>query len=324
MDGIINLYKPAGISSFQCVAAVKRILKTKKVGHAGTLDPEATGVLPICVGKATKLAELFLCCPKSYRGKVLFGVSTNTQDVWGQTLATADVSGLTEEALLEASEKFKGDIEQIPPAFSAIKVNGQPLYKKARAGETVEVPVRKVHIYDFKVSFFMGTDLELYREKYGVYVKEAVVETTCSRGTYVRTLCYDLGRTLGIPSCMSELCRTSYGPLSLETAVSLEQLETDSEKYILPMEYILHNFPVIEATDVQIRRFINGQKTTVTETQFTWPEKSYLYPTTEEKRACLKHKGNLIAIVGTDLDGDGRILVKPWKFLGGPEVNADN
>ena len=169
----------------------------------------------------------------------------------------------------------------------------------------------------------MGTDLD---ERFGIPVKEAVVETTCSRGTYVRTLCYDLGRAVCVPSCLSELCRTSYGPLSLEKAVTLEQLETDPEKSILPMEYILHNFPVAEFTDIQLKRFINGQRTTVYHSQVIKPEENYLFPKPEPDWACLKYKGSLVAVVfmGTDLEKDDKILIKPWKFFGGPETNADN
>ncbi len=323
MDGIINLYKPAGMTSFQCVAAIKRIFKTKKVGHAGTLDPEATGVLPICLGKATKLAELFLCCPKSYRGKVRFGQATDTQDVWGQTLEEADASGLTIEQVRLAAEKFKGEIEQVPSAFSAIKINGQPLYKKARAGVEVEVPSRKVFVYDFSV----GTDLDDNLTDVAGGKKEIVVNTTCSRGTYVRTLCYDLGRAVGLPACMSELCRTSYGPLKLEEAVTLEELDagTDLEKFVLPLHYILKNYTCIDVTDVQLKRFINGLPTTVAKYQFKNEPEDFLYPKAEADKAYLMYKGKLAAIVyvGTDLDEE-RVSIKSWKFFGGPEINADN
>lgn len=324
MDGIINLYKPAGMTSFQCVAAVKKILKTKKVGHAGTLDPEATGVLPICVGKATKLAELFLCCPKSYRGKVLFGLATDTQDVWGQTLEEADASGLTLEEVQKAAGRFHGEIEQTPSAFSAIKINGQPLYKKARAGVDVDVPSRKVTVYSFNV----GTDLDVVSPD----KKETVVETTCSRGTYVRTLCYDLGKAVGLPACMSELCRTSYGPMKIEDSVTLEQLETEQESCLLPLDFILHNFTKIEFTDIQLKRFITGLPTTVAKNQLKMVSEDFLYPAAEADKACVLYRGKLIAVVsmgtvsmGTDLGLDQeRVSVKSWKFFGGPEVNAGN
>lgn len=328
MDGIINLYKPAGMTSFQCVAAVKRIFKIKKVGHAGTLDPEATGVLPICIGKATKLAELFLCCPKSYRGKVLFGIATDTQDVWGQTLETGDASGLTDETVQKAAEKFHGDIEQIPPAFSAIKVNGQPLYKKAFAGEAVEVPARKVHIYDFKVSSLRGTDLDGADIEGVPGSREAVVETTCSRGTYVRTLCCDLGKAVGVPSCMSELCRTSYGPLNLADAVTLDRLNagTDLEDFIIPVEYILHNFAAIELTDIQLSRFIHGQQTSVSQRQLKIPVRDFLYPKAQSNQACAFYSGQLVAVVLMEKysNDNSRFFIKSWKFFGGPEVNANS
>jgi len=319
------LYKPAGMTSFQCVAAIKRIFKTKKVGHAGTLDPEATGVLPICLGKATKLAELFLCCPKSYRGKVLFGRATDTQDVWGQTLEEKDASKLTIEQVRMAAEKFRGEIEQTPSAFSAIKINGQPLYKKARAGVDVEVPSRKVFVYDFSV----GTDTDDNLVDVEGGKKEIVVNTTCSRGTYVRTLCFDLGRQVGLPACMSELCRTSYGPLGLEDAVTLEQLEagtdTDLEKFVLPLHYILKNYTCIDVTDIQLKRFINGLPTTVAKYQLKTLPEDFLYPKAESDKAYLMYKGKMVAMVfmGTDTEND-RVLIKSWKYFGGPEINADN
>ena len=221
MDGIINIYKPKGITSFKCVAAVRRKLGVAKAGHAGTLDPEADGVLPVCVGRATRLSELFLTCPKSYKGRVLFGAATDTQDIWGKAVEVSDADFLTDGDVQKAAECFKGEIFQTPPAYSALKVDGVPMYKKARAGQDVKAAARKVNIYDLSVGPLSAAERN---ETFGAITKEAEIEVSCSRGTYIRTLCFDLGEKVGLPACMSALTRTSYGPMRLENAVTLEEL----------------------------------------------------------------------------------------------------
>ena len=340
MDAIINVYKPTGMTSFQCVAAVRKILGTKKVGHAGTLDPEASGVLPICVGKATKLLEFFLLCRKSYRGHVLFGVSTDTQDVWGQRLDAGDPSQLTDEQVRQVVAHFTGEIEQIPPVYSAIKVDGVPMYKRARQGDAdeVEMAPRQVHVYELTMGSLMRTELS---SEFGVPVREALIDVECSRGTYVRTLCYDIGRTLGVPSCMSSLCRKSYGPFSLDNTVTLEELADGANAalkqgdmgvrvngkilFYLP-EYILANFPIITLNAKQMRSFHNGQNTEIEGQQLTFGTDHPLFPRPDKGIARLRFEDKLVGVVrfyvGTDLEGRDVLTVRPWKYMGGDQWDA--
>lgn len=335
MDTIINVYKPSGMTSFKCVAAVRKILNTKKVGHAGTLDPEASGVLPICVGKATKLLEFFLLCRKSYRGNVMFGISTDTQDIWGQRLSSGDPSMLTDSMLQEAASHFTGAIEQIPPAYSAIKIDGVPMYQRARKGEAEDVILepRSVNVYSLELSHLRDTVLS---DVFNVPVREAQIDVECSRGTYVRTLCYDIGRRLEVPSCMSYLCRKSYGPFSLNNAVTLEELE-DAAKAALEYDdmgvlangkivfydpdYILANFPVITLNNKQMRCFRNGQTVEIEGTQLRFGTSHPLFPTPDKGIARLKFDNKLVGVVrffvGTDLQSRDALMVRPWKFIGG-------
>lgn len=335
MDAIINVYKPAGMTSFQCVAAVRKILGTKKAGHAGTLDPEASGVLPICVGKATKLLEFFLMCRKSYRGNVMFGVSTDTQDIWGQRLSAGDPSMLTDALVREATSCFTGEIEQIPPAYSAIKVDGVPMYKRARKGDAEQIALepRKVHVYSLVMSSLGGTEMS---DCFHVPVREAQIDVECSRGTYVRTLCYDIGRRLGAPSCMSFLCRKSYGPFSLDNAVTLEELEEGAKAALAnddmgvlvngkivfyAPEYILANFPVITLNHKQMRSFRNGQNTEIGGQQLAFGTDHPLFPKPDKGIARLEFDHKLVGVVrffvGTDSRSEDVLTVRPWKFLGG-------
>ena len=319
MDAIINLYKPTGMTSFQCVAAVRKILGIKKVGHAGTLDPEASGVLPVCVGKATKLLEFFLLCPKQYQGHVMFGVATDTQDIWGQCLETGDPGNLTEEQVREAASLFTGDIRQLPPIYSAVKVDGVPLYKKARQGmaETAKRTPRTVSVYHLTVGPLGDTCLSA---EFGVPVREASLDVTCSRGTYIRTLCYDIGRQLNVPACMSYLCRRAYGPFTLENAVTLEELKDGAKKLFYPPDYILTNFPTITLQEEQLRSCKNGQPTAVNREQLSLGADRPLFPRPETGIAKLCFRNDLIGVVrfyaGTEL-ADGLLTVKPWKYMGG-------
>lgn len=335
MDAIINLNKPEGMTSFQCVSAVRRILGIKKVGHAGTLDPEASGVLPICVGRATKLLEFFLLCQKSYRASILFGVATDTQDVWGQSLEVKDPSFLREERVQACVQCLTGEQEQTPPAYSAIKVKGIPMYKRARSGQASEVELcpRKIFIYQLQMSFVGAVTVS---EKFQVPVREAKLDVTCSRGTYVRTLCYDIGRRLDCPACMSGLCRTSYGPFLLQDSITLEELEDaaraaaehkESELFVnekiafYAPEYILLNFPVIHMTPKQAKRFRNGQETVIFGQQLSFGADAPLCPKPDPGIACLKLGDQLAGVVrffvGTDSEEQDALVVKPWKYLGG-------
>ena len=186
--GIINVYKEKGFTSHDVVAKLRGIVGQKKIGHTGTLDPDATGVLPVCLGKATKLCDLLTDKNKTYEAVLLLGKTTDTQDITGEVLEEKSTEALTEEKVREAIEGFIGDYEQIPPMYSALKVNGKKLYELAREGKVIERKARLVKILDIQI---LEIDLPKVR-----------MEVSCSKGTYIRTLCHDIGEKLGCGGCM--------------------------------------------------------------------------------------------------------------------------
>lgn len=212
LDGILNINKDAGFTSHDVVARVRRILQTRKVGHTGTLDPMATGVLPVCVGRATKAAQYITDGDKCYLAGVQFGLVTDTQDSTGQVLQRSEVP-VTEAALLAALPSFVGEIEQVPPMYSAIKQDGEKLYQLARKGITVERQPRRVTVYQIDVVEFCSA------------ARHATLRVTCSKGTYIRTLCHDLGQALSCGAVMDSLCRERSGRFTLQHAITLAQLE---------------------------------------------------------------------------------------------------
>ncbi len=210
MNRILVIDKPRGLTSHDVVARVRRITRMQKVGHAGTLDPAATGVLVVLVGKATRLAQFFVDLEKRYRGRVVLGVTTDTQDAEGQVASTADVSGVTQPQIEEAFAAFEGETEQIPPMVSALKRDGTPLYVLARRGEVVERAPRPITISELRIL--------------SVEMPEVEFEMTCSRGTYVRTVAADIGARLGCGGHLGQLVRTAVGPFHVNDATSLDEL----------------------------------------------------------------------------------------------------
>ena len=210
MDGVINIYKEAGYTSFDVVAKMRGILKMKKIGHTGTLDPAATGVLPVCVGKGTKLVEKFMDDDKEYRAVMLLGTVTDSQDMTGNVVSTCEVT-VSEDEVRKAIESFVGGYDQLPPMYSAKKVNGKKLVDLARKGIEVERQPRFVSIFSIDIN-----SMELPR---------VTMTVTCSKGTYIRTLCHDIGTALGCGACMESLVRTRVGRFKIEDAVTLNQLE---------------------------------------------------------------------------------------------------
>ncbi len=215
MTGIVNINKPQGKSSHFVVAVIRRITKIKKVGHTGTLDPLATGVLPICIGReATKLSQLIMDGNKGYKAKVQLGAETNTQDSEGEVIAQKSFEHVTKEQLVAVLQTFLGEQEQIPPMFSAIKINGQKLYNLARKGVEVERKPRKIYIFNIELLHFDS-------EK-----GQFEIQVDCSKGTYIRTLCSDIGKALDTFAHMTALERNKCGRFSLDSAVTLEEFET--------------------------------------------------------------------------------------------------
>lgn len=210
MNGILNIYKEAGFTSHDVVAKLRGILKQKKIGHTGTLDPDAEGVLPVCVGNATKLCGLLTEKEKTYEAVLLLGRETDTQDISGKILRTAEVN-VSPEAVREVIESFLGSYEQVPPMYSALKVNGKRLYELAREGKEVERKARTVFLHEISVS--------------GIRLPEVSFSVTCSSGTYIRTLCQDIGEKLGCGGCMKRLLRTRVDRFDIRDSLRLSQIE---------------------------------------------------------------------------------------------------
>jgi len=246
VDGILVLDKPVGLSSNQALQQAKRLYAAAKAGHTGSLDPLATGVLPLCFGEATKFSQFLLDADKAYESTFVLGVATATGDADGEQLSAADASGLTAAAVETALARFRGEIEQVPSMYSAIKQGGQPLYKLAREGREVERQARSVVIHR----------LELREFRPGARA-EAEVYLECSKGTYVRTIAEDLGRLLGCGAHVARLRRTKAGPFGIADSVSLDALEAlkgdnrlaEMDALLLPAEAALNGLPVVRLSE---------------------------------------------------------------------------
>ncbi len=210
IHGILNVYKEKGYTSHDVVAKLRKITGQKKIGHTGTLDPDATGVLPVCLGKATKLCSLLTDEDKTYETVLLLGKTTDTQDISGKVLSEGSTANLSEEEVKEAVFSFWGEYGQIPPMYSALKINGKKLYELARSGQVVERRARQVKIHDIRL-----LEVKLPRVRMSV---------TCSKGTYIRTLCHDIGERLGCGGCMDELARTRVGRFTIEASRTLDEI----------------------------------------------------------------------------------------------------
>ena len=249
INGLINVYKEPGYTSHDVVARLRGILKQKKIGHTGTLDPAAQGVLPVCLGTATKLCDMLTDRTKTYRAVLLLGRDTDTQDTTGETVF-ADEAGalaLDEERVREAVMGFLGDYDQIPPMYSALKVKGQKLYELARAGKEVERAPRPVTIHALEVVEQTGPNCYTLRVR-------------CSKGTYVRTLCHDIGAALGCGGCMSALRRTEAAGFSLAEAVPLEALldAPDPAALLRPVDAYFFRYPAVTVEGTALRKAKNG------------------------------------------------------------------
>jgi len=257
MNGILPLWKERGMTSHDCVFKLRKILRTKKVGHTGTLDPGVEGVLPICIGQATRIAEYLTDAGKTYEAIISIGRTTTTEDAEGETVAQDQtIKKFSREQLQEVLASLTGIIEQTPPMFSAVKVNGKRLYEYARKGETVERPTRQVTIYALELL----DDNESYEGQEITFP----VRIACSKGTYIRTLAVKIGEELGYPAHMKELVRTASGTFTRDNCFTLAQVAElmDEEQVatcILPVEYALTDYPYIEITSANEKEIFNGQ-----------------------------------------------------------------
>lgn len=250
ISGIFNIDKPAGPTSFQVVSLVRRLSGVRRVGHAGTLDPSATGVLVVCLGQATRLVEYMMEATKVYRGEVRLGITTDTLDATGTPVSQADPSNIDRRQVEEALTAFVGEIDQVPPMFSALKYNGEPLYRYARAQRQVERQARRVTIHRLQLLAFRPP--------------LATIEVECGKGTYIRALAHDLGQQLGCGAHLAALARLRVGPFTLDDACSLPQLEAAFQEgrwqsLLHPPDAALPSLPAVTLSEPQERAVRFGQ-----------------------------------------------------------------
>lgn len=253
MNGILCMNKPQDFTSFDVIGKLRGILHMKRLGHTGTLDPMATGVLPILVGTATKACDILPNQDKTYQATVVFGKATDTLDIWGKPLQDYPEQHVTEAALRAVLPEFLGDITQLPPMYSAVSVNGKRLYELARKGETVERPTRTVHIDAITLDAFDETQ------------QTATLTVSCGKGTYIRTLLSDMGQRLGGDAVMTALTRTAACGYPLQDCLTFEQVaaamaDGTLEEHLLPTDSLFSSYPKLQLNAAQERMFCNGVK----------------------------------------------------------------
>lgn len=255
LEGILAVNKPAGWTSHDVVAKVRRLVKMKRIGHAGTLDPEVTGVLPLCLGRATRVVEYMQELPKEYQAVLRLGLSTDTEDLSGEVIESVDEVSVTKEEAEQTLRSFLGEISQVPPMYSAVKVDGKRLYELAREGKTVERKSRTVTIYEIEMTGF---------EEQGNYT-DISFRVLCSKGTYIRTLCVDIGRKLGLPSAMAKLTRTLSAGISSSKCLTLEEIERLMDdgtlgSRLIPVDEAIVHLPAHTVTDEKRSAALQGQR----------------------------------------------------------------
>lgn len=248
-SGVINIYKPKGISSYDVIRGIKKIIGRKeKIGHTGTLDPDAYGILPVCIGKATKLSSLLVDCKKEYIAVCRLGIKTDTEDIGGKVTASSEVPDISEDSLESMISSFTGEISQIPPMYSALKHNGVALYRLARSGREIDRLPRNVTIYSMQLLSFDGRDITF--------------RVLCSKGTYIRSLCRDIGEYFGCGACMYSLERTAVGDFNKQNCVLFREVldmpPQELRRNIIPVDRLLIQYPPLYADSAVEKRFING------------------------------------------------------------------
>lgn len=249
IHGVLNVYKEKGYTSHDVVAKLRGIVGQKKIGHTGTLDPDAVGVLPVCLGRATRLCDMLTEKDKIYETVLLLGTETDTQDITGNIVRTGDIQEITEEEIRDVVNSFVGGYDQIPPMYSALKVNGKKLYELAREGKAVERKARRVEIYEIQIS-----EVSLPRIHMKVH---------CSKGTYIRTLCHDIGQKLGCGACMEELKRTKVSSFVIGDSLTLDRIKSlrDEGKlldYIIPIDEMFADYGRMTVKSEWARLAYNG------------------------------------------------------------------
>ncbi len=301
MQGFLNLNKPTGFTSHDCVAKIRRILRLKRVGHGGTLDPAATGVLPIALGKATRLLQ-YTQQDKSYHATIRLGMTTTTDDLEGEVVGTQSVSGLTLEAILPVLEQFEGKIQQVPPIYSAIQVQGKRLYDLARAGKEVEVPVREVEVYRIEVLDWRSGEFP-----------ELDIAIACGAGTYIRAIARDLGIALNTGGVLASLTRTQSCGFNLAESLTLEEVEAQVQagifNPILSVAALTHLASVSLSAE-NARRWCQGQRIVYHET------KEAIAPLLTSPLRVHHENGCLLGI-GKFINTENEVIVLPHIVLEG-------
>lgn len=307
--GVINIYKEPGYTSHDVVAKLRGILKQKKIGHTGTLDPAAEGVLPVCLGKGTKLCDMLTDKTKTYQAVMLLGVSTDTQDTTGTVLSERSTEGIDEAAAAEAAESFVGLYHQIPPMYSALKVNGKKLYELAREGKEVERQARPVEILSLSID--------------KVDLPRVTMTVHCSKGTYIRTLCHDIGEKLGCGACMEHLLRTQVDRFQVKDSLTLSQVEDlvnagTIEEQIIPVDQMFSGLPAFCSEDETLDRLLaNGNFFLKEQARGRWENSAEEGGLEQNGRMCRVYDGSS-RFIGVY---EYRAAEKKWKprkiFLGG-------
>lgn len=301
MDGIININKPKDMTSFDVVAIVRRACGTKRVGHLGTLDPMAEGVLPVTIGRAGRVMDYLDTDIKVYRGSARLGLETDTLDIWGNTVRTCEDFSIDRKMLEKAMEAFRGVIDQVPPMYSALKVGGKKLYEYAREGKTIDIKSRKAYIEKADIISFDGCEFEF--------------EIACSKGTYIRSVCADIGRALGCGAAMSSLTRIKSGCFDIADAIDIEKIRNMSPeeigKMLTPVDKPLGHFGIAKLNDWEKHLFINGvelrNEQWTLEQKPRFSEEKFPLPIREEFARLYRVYGKAGEFLGTAKENNGLI-----------------
>lgn len=272
-EGVLPVLKPAGFTSHDVVAKMRRILGMKRIGHTGTLDPQVTGVLPLCLGRTTRFVEYIQELPKAYEAELTIGYATDTEDWTGEIVEQTPPGqiAVTEEKVAEAFALFRGTIEQVPPMYSAVKVGGKKLYELAREGKTVERKSRQVDIYELEATSIVITE----------HFPRIGFRVVCSKGTYIRTLCVDIGKALGYPAVMTRLVRTRTGTVELARCMTLEEIERlhrsgELADRLIRADQLVTQFPVIELNETEAAHASQGKLIRFAPRHGQWPDETKL------------------------------------------------
>lgn len=297
MNGVINVYKEKGYTSHDIVAILRKVFNQKKIGHTGTLDPEAEGVLPVCLGKATKLASMITDGTKEYIAVVQFGRTTTTGDHTGETIESYEYV-FNRQSVINVVDSFRGEYMQTPPMYSALKINGQKLYDIARQGKTIEREPRKIYIHDITILDIDSPD-------------SIKIKVKCSKGTYIRTLCEDIGEKLGYGAHMNGLIRTSSGRFNLTGSHKLDEInrlkdEDNLQSIVLRMDNILGDYPVVYTKPEADRLILNGNRIRTDQINISVEVDSIVRLYTSD---------NVFVGLYSVIDKDDSIILKPYKIL---------